>query len=164
MIFKWCRQLLVHFLHSIVNMFLLLCELLFKFTHYLFQSFQLILHASIDSWRSDTLMHQLFYHLCQSFHLFSEYQFIVSTFVELIKYSQLVQFLMYVLRLDWILLQDNDTHLSLICWHYIDNAHHLSLMIRMKRKHHVNNVLLLKEKNYSYLNSEYVSQSFFKRW
>ncbi len=65
-------------------------ELFFKSAHYLFQSLQLILHALIDSRRNDTLTRQLFYHLCQTFHLFSEHQFVVFTFVELIEYSQLV--------------------------------------------------------------------------
>ena len=113
MTLKWHHQLLVHFLCSVVNTSFLLCKLLFKSAHYLFQSLQLILHASIDSWRSNALTRQLFYHLCQSFHLFSEHQLVVSTFVELIKYSQLVQFLMYILRLNWILLQDSDNCFSL---------------------------------------------------
>ncbi len=88
---------------------------------------------------------QLFYHLCQFSYLLSEHQLVVSTFVELIKYSQLVQFLVYILRLNWILLQDNDTCFSLIYWHHVNDAHHLLLMIRMKREHHVNDVLLSKE-------------------
>ncbi len=81
-------------------MSLLLCEFLFKFAHYFFQSLQLILYASIDSQRNDALTCQLFYYLCQFSHLFSEHQLIVSTFIELIEYSQLVQFLMYILHLD----------------------------------------------------------------
>ena len=145
MIFKQHHWLFIHFLHSVINMSFLLCELFFKFTHYLFQSLQLILHMLIDNWCSDALMHQLFYHFCQSSHLFSEHQLVVSTFVELIKYSKLVQFLMYILCLNWILLQDSNTHFSLTCWHHINDAHHLLLMIRMKRKHHVNDVLLSKE-------------------
>ncbi len=145
MTFKQHRWLLIHSLRLVVNASLLLYELLFKSACYLFQSLQLILHASIDSWRSDTLMCQLFYHFCQSFHLFSEHQLVVSTFIKLIKYSQLVQFLVYILRLDWIFLQDSNTYFSLTCWHHVNNAHHLSLMIRIKRKHHVNDVLLSKE-------------------
>ncbi len=113
--FKWRRWLFICSLHSVVNASLLLRELLFKSAHYLFQFLQLILHVLIDSWRSDALTRQLFYHLCQSSHLFSEHQLVVSTFVELIEYSQLVQFLVYILRLDWIFLQDSNTHLSLTC-------------------------------------------------
>ncbi len=90
MTFKWCCWLHARSLHSAVNVFSLLYELFFKSVHYLFQSFQLILHALIDSWRSDTLTHQLFYHFCQTSHLFSEHQLVVFTFVELIEYSQLV--------------------------------------------------------------------------
>ncbi len=90
MIFKWCCWLHAYSFRLTVNMFSLLHELFFKFAYYLFQSFQLILHALIHSWRSNALMHQLFYHLCQTFHLFSEHQLVVSTFVKLIKYSQLV--------------------------------------------------------------------------
>ena len=71
-------------------MFSLLHELFFESARYLFQSLQLILHALIDSRRSDALTRQLFYHLCQIFHLFSEHQLVVSTFVEFIEYSQLV--------------------------------------------------------------------------
>ncbi len=141
MILKRRRRLLVCSFCSVVNMFFLLCKLLFESAHYFFQSLQLILHASIDSWRNDALTRQLFYHLCQSFHLLSEHQLIVSTFIELIEYSQLVQFLVYILRLDWILLWSSDTRLSLTHWHHIDDAHHLLLTIRMKRKHHVNDVL-----------------------
>ncbi len=112
---------------------------------YLFQSLQLILHALIDSRRSNMLTRQLFYHLCQSSHLSSEHQLVVSTFVELIEYLQLVQFLMYILCLDWILLRDSDTRLLLIHWCHIDDDYHLLLMIRMKCKHHVNDVLLSKK-------------------
>ncbi len=144
-ILKWCCQLLICSLCSVVNASFLLHELFFKSACYFFQSFQLILHASINNQCSNVLMHQLFYHLCQSFHLSSEHQLVVSTFIELIKYLQLVQFLVYILRFDWILLQDNDTHLSLTCWYHVDDAHHLSLMIRMKRKHQIDDVLLLKE-------------------
>ncbi len=140
-ILKRRRRLLVHFLRSAVNAFLLLRELFFKSARYLFQSLQLILHALIDSQRSDMLTRQLFYHLCQSSHLFSEHQLVVFTFVELIKYSQLVQFLVYILRLDWIFLRDNNICFSLTRWHYVDDAHHLFLTIRMKCKHHVDDVL-----------------------
>ncbi len=140
MTFKRRRRLLVRSLCSVVNASLLLRELFFKPARYLFQSLQLILHASIDSWCSDALMRQLFYHLCQSFHLSSEHQLVVSTFIELIKYLQLVQFLVYILRLDWILLQSSNTRFSLIRWRHINNAHHLLLMIRMKREHHVDDV------------------------
>ncbi len=90
MTFKWCRRLHACSLRSAVNVFSLLHELFFESVCYLFQSFQLILHALIDSWRSDALTRQLFYHLCQTFHLSSEHQLVVSTFVELIEYSQLV--------------------------------------------------------------------------
>ncbi len=145
MTFKQHRQLLVRFLCSVVNMSLLLRELLFESAHYLFQSLQLILHASINSRCNNVLTRQLFYHLCQSSHLFSEHQLVVSTFVELIEYSQLVQFLMYILRLDWIFRRDSDIHLSLTRWCHIDDAHHLLLMIRMKHEHHVDDVLLSKE-------------------
>ncbi len=144
MTFKQCHQLLVHFLRSVVNIFLLLCKLLFKSAHYLFQSLQLILYTLIDSQYNDALTRQLFYHLCQSSHFSSKHKFVVSTFVKLIKYLQLVQFLMYILRLDWIFLRSSNIHLSLTCWHHINDAHHLSLMIRMKRKHHVNDVLFFK--------------------
>ena len=71
-------------------MFSLLHELFFKSAHYLFQSLQLIFHALIDSQRNDTLTRQLFYHLCQTSHLLSEHQLVVFTFIELIKYLQLV--------------------------------------------------------------------------
>ncbi len=129
---------------------LLSCQHVFSsswtsFQVFFFQSFQLILHVLIDSRCNDALTHQLFYHLCQSFHLLSEHQLIVSTFIELIKYLQLVQFLVYILRLDWILLRDSDIYLSLTCWCCINDAHHLFLTIRMKRKHHVNDVLLSKK-------------------
>ncbi len=90
MTFKRCCWFHAHSLHSVVNVFSLLHELFFKSAHYLFQSLQLILHALIDSQCSNALTRQLFYHLCQTSHLFSEHQFVVSTFVELIKYSQLV--------------------------------------------------------------------------
>ena len=90
MTLKWCHWLHAHSLRSAVNVFSLLHELFFKSARYLFQSLQLILHALIDSQRSDALTRQLFYHLCQTFHLSSEHQFIVFTFVELIEYSQLV--------------------------------------------------------------------------
>ncbi len=145
MTFKWCCWFFVRSLCSVVNASFLLRELLFKSARYLFQFLQLILHALIDNWCSDALMHQLFYHLCQSSHLSSEHQLVVSTFVEFIKYLQLVQFLMYILRLDWIFLWDSDTYFSLTRWRYVDDAHHLLLMIRMKHKHHVNDVLLSKE-------------------
>ncbi len=145
MILKWCHRLFICSLCSVVNASFLLCELLFKFARYLFQSFQLILHVLIDSWYNNALTCQLFYHFCQSSHLSSKHQLVVSTFVEFIEYLQLVSFLMYILCLDWILLQDSNTRLSLICWYHIDDTHYLSLMIRMKHKHHINDVLLLKE-------------------
>ena len=88
MILKWCCWLHAHSLCSIVNMFSFLHELFFKFAHYLFQFLQLILHALIDSQCSDALMHQLFYHFCQTSHLSSKHQLVVSTFIELIKYLQ----------------------------------------------------------------------------
>ncbi len=90
MTFKWCRRLHAHFFRSAVNVFSLLHKLFFKSARYFFQSLQLILHALIDSRHSDALTRQLFYHLCQTSHLFSEHQFVVSTFVELIEYLQLV--------------------------------------------------------------------------
>ncbi len=142
-ILKQRRWLLICSLCSVVNTSLLLHELLFKSACYFFQSLQLILHALIDSQRSNVLSRQLFYHLCQSSHLLSEHQLVVSTFIELIKYLQLVQFLMYILCLDWIFLQDSDNCLSLTHWHHVNNASYLSLTIRMKRKHHVNDVLCL---------------------
>ncbi len=156
MIFKRYCWLFVHSLCSIINASLLLYELLFKFTHYLFQSLQLILHASIDSWCSNALTRQLFYYLCQFSHLFSEHQLIVSTFIEFIEYLQLVQFLMYIFCLNWILLQDSNTHFSLTCWCHVNNAYHLFLMIRMKRKHHVNDILLSKEINVNLMLFNYI--------
>ncbi len=87
---KWCHWFHAHSLRSAVNVFSLLHELFFKFACYLFQSLQLILHALINSWCNDMLMHQLFYHLCQTSHLFSKYQLVVSMFIEFIKYLQLV--------------------------------------------------------------------------
>ncbi len=90
MTLKWCRWLHARSLRSAVNMFSLLHELFFKSAYYLFQSLQLILHALIDSRRSDVLTRQLFYHLCQTFHFSSEHQLVVSTFIEFIEYLQLV--------------------------------------------------------------------------
>jgi len=90
MTFKWCCWLHACSLCSTINVFSLLHELFFKSAYYFFQSLQLILHALIDSQHSDALTRQLFYHFCQTFHLSSKHQLVVSTFVELIKYLQLV--------------------------------------------------------------------------
>ncbi len=64
MTFKWCHWLHTHSFRSTVNVFSLLHELFFESAHYFFQSLQLILHALINSQRSNMLTRQLFYHLC----------------------------------------------------------------------------------------------------